>query len=478
MREKADRKLTENFIYHSLFQIVAILVPIIITPHLSRTIGADGIGDYSYTYTIGTYFAMFCLLSMNTYGNRECAFVRDDKNRLSRVFWEVYGVQIFTSVIAILAFVMYILLFANKCKDYLWIQTIYIVGCALDVTWLFYGLEKFKKIVFRNIVIKVLMMFSILTLVKTSNDTWIYVLIMASAILLSQLILWPFVIKEVDFVRPSWRSVRDRIWPVARISGPQLSYYIYMGINKLLLANMVSMSSVAFLSNSEGMSRLPAGVVTALTTVLLPRVSNLYAKGDIDRGKAFIQGSMRLTLFVAFPCAFGLSAIADKMVPWYYGDEFTVCGPMIQYMAFIVIIIAWAEVLQTQYLLPMKKDRVLLQSALLGIAVSIISNLILIPRFGAIGAGYAVMITEGSMALYKTVWSRKAMNLLKALIESLPFFICAVVMYFVVKYVGNELRTATAFTTIKQIAIGGLVYLAGCSSWMVIERYLKRGNKK
>lgn len=70
------------------------------------------------------------------------------------------------------------------------------------------------------------------------------------------------------------------------------------------------------------------------------------------------------------------------------------------------------------------------------------------------------------------------MNLLKALIESLPFFICAVVMYFVVKYVGNELRTATAFTTIKQIAIGGLVYLAGCSSWMVIERYLKRGNKK
>ena len=162
----------------------------------------------------------------------------------------------------------------------------------------------------------------------------------------------------------------------------------------------------------------------------------------------------------------------------YYGDEFTVCGPMIQYMAFIVIIIAWAEVLQTQYLLPMKKDRVLLQSALLGIAVSIISNLILIPRFGAIGAGYAVMITEGSMALYKTVWSRKAMNLLKALIESLPFFICAVVMYFVVKYVGNELRTATAFTTIKQIAIGGLVYLAGCSSWMVIERYLKRGNKK
>ncbi len=97
MSDKIDKKIVKNFGFHSLFQLVAILVPIVITPHLCRTILASGIGDYSYTYTVGTYFAMFCLLGMNTYGNRECAYVRDDKKKLSRTFWEVYGVQLLTS---------------------------------------------------------------------------------------------------------------------------------------------------------------------------------------------------------------------------------------------------------------------------------------------------------------------------------------------------------------------------------------------
>lgn len=334
MFEKLDRKIVNNFIFQSLFQLVAILVPIITTPHLCRTIEAAGIGDYSYTYTVGTYFAMFCLLGMNTYGNRECAYVRDDKKKLSRVFWEVYGVQLFTSMLAIGAYLIFVLLFAGRCRNLLWIQTIYIMGCALDVTWLFYGLEDFGRIVFRNILVKVLVMAAILMLVRTPGDTWLYVLIMALSIPISQLVLWPFVLQEVDIVRPGWKAVKERIWPAVRVSGPQLCYYIYIGINKLLVAHMVGMDAVAFLSNSEGMSRLPAGVVTALAAVLLPRISNMYANGKYDQGYSLILKSVQVTLGIALPCAFGLSAIAEKMVPWYYGEGFLACGKMIQEMAF------------------------------------------------------------------------------------------------------------------------------------------------
>lgn len=474
MLEKIDKKIVNNFIFQSLFQLVAILVPIITTPHLCRTIEAAGIGDYSYTYTVGTYFAMFCLLGMNTYGNRECAYVRDNKRKLSQVFWEVYGVQLFTSLLAILAFIVFVALFAGRCRNLLWIQTLYIVGCALDVTWLFYGLEDFGRIVFRNILVKVLTMAAILTLVRTPADTGLYVLIMALSVLLSQLVLWPFVMQEVDFVKPGWIAVRERIWPAIRVSGPQLCYYIYIGLNKLLVAHMVSMSAVAFLSNSEGMSRLPAGVVTALAAVLLPRVSNLYARGEYKKEHPLIRGSIQATLAIALPCAFGLSAIAEKMVPWYYGKEFLVCGTMIHAMAFLILLVAWGEVLQSQYLVPTHQDKVLLQSAVLGIVVSIATNIVLIRLYGVEGAGYAILLTEGSMAAYKTWKSRQGINLWQSLKDAVPFIMAAAAMYAAVRHVGG-LFAATPMTTVKQVLAGGGVYVICAGLGLLVRDKLIKG---
>ncbi|MCI8402400.1 MAG: oligosaccharide flippase family protein [Lachnospiraceae bacterium] len=473
MSYKLDKKIINNFVFQSLFQLVAILVPVITTPHLCRTIGAAGIGDYSYTYTVGTYFAMFCLLGMNTYGNRECAYVRDDKKKLSRVFWEVYGVQLLTSTLAVLAFLIFVVFFAKRCQDFLWLQTIYIIGCALDVTWLFYGLEDFGKIVFRNILVKIAVMTAILTLVRTPDDTWLYVLIMSLSILASQLVLWPFVRQEIVIVKPEWPAVKSRIWPALRVSGPQLCYYVYIGINKLLVAHMIGMDAVAYLSNAEGMSRLPAGVVTALAAVLLPRVSNLYAKGEYQREHPLVRGGIQITMAIALPCAFGLSAIAESMVPWYYGEEFLVCGTMIHVMAFLILFVAWGEVLQSQYLVPTHQDKVLLEASVMGIAVSMLSNLVLIYFYGVEGAGYAILITEGTMVAYKTWCSRRGISFWKMLKEVVPFIVAAIIMYIVVSYLGRHMAGATPMITIKQILVGGCVY-AACAGMGLLIKNRKR----
>ncbi len=77
----------KNIIYNITYQILILLLPLVTTPYISRVIGAEGIGIYSYNYSIVNYFMLFALLGLNNYGNRSIAAVRDDKVKLSETFF-------------------------------------------------------------------------------------------------------------------------------------------------------------------------------------------------------------------------------------------------------------------------------------------------------------------------------------------------------------------------------------------------------
>lgn len=87
--------LKENFVYSVLYQILILILPLITAPYLSRTIGGESVGIYSYTQAFAHYFVLLALLGVENYGNREIARVRDDKVLKSQTFWEIYAIQFF-----------------------------------------------------------------------------------------------------------------------------------------------------------------------------------------------------------------------------------------------------------------------------------------------------------------------------------------------------------------------------------------------
>ena len=84
------RKLNANYIYNSIYQLVTLLLPIALTPFITRTIGAEGIGQYSYTRSIVTYFVLFGTVGSNLYAQREIAYTQTDVRKKSTVFWEIF----------------------------------------------------------------------------------------------------------------------------------------------------------------------------------------------------------------------------------------------------------------------------------------------------------------------------------------------------------------------------------------------------
>ena len=65
--------LKKNYIYNLIYQILAIIIPFITTPYVSRSLGVTAIGDFSYTSGIVTYFGLIAATGTVSFGNREIA---------------------------------------------------------------------------------------------------------------------------------------------------------------------------------------------------------------------------------------------------------------------------------------------------------------------------------------------------------------------------------------------------------------------
>ncbi len=57
-QEIRPKSIRHNYIYNLLYEVFALLTPLITTPYISRVLGAEGVGIYSYTYATAQYFVL------------------------------------------------------------------------------------------------------------------------------------------------------------------------------------------------------------------------------------------------------------------------------------------------------------------------------------------------------------------------------------------------------------------------------------
>ena len=460
----------KNFIYNLSYQILVMILPLITTPYISRVIGAEGVGIQSYTYSIANYFVLFAMLGVNNHGNRSIAMVRNDQEKLNRTFTSIYLIQAIMSILMIILYIIYIVFFAKNYKIIFIIQLIYIIGALFDINWFFFGMEQFKITVIRNTIIKLISVMSIFIFVKDQSDLYLYSIILALGTLISQLILWRFVVKYVKFTKVKFYEVRQHIRPMLTLFIPAISVSIYKIMDKIMLGSMSTVTEVGFFSNSERIISIPLGIITALGTVMLPKMSNLLSKGKSNEARKYIDLSLRFAMFISIGAMFGLIGVGKSIVPAFLGKGFERCIEVVSLLSITLLFMAWANVIRTQILIPKKKDRVYIISTLLGAIVNVVINTLLITKWGAIGAAIGTIFAEATVCIYQTLMVRKELDIKNYLNNNVIFIISGIIMLLGIKYIeyilGNSLLTG-----VIQIFIGGSVYCITSVIYMIIVKY-------
>lgn len=169
-------KVIRNYLYNVGYQVLAIIVPLITSAYVSRVLRPEGVGANAFTNSIIQYFILFASMGIGYYGNRQIAYVRDNRAKMAKTFWEIQIVKTIMTLVSIIAFEIF-LIFYTRQFDYMVAQSLNLVAVAFDISWFYEGVENFKVTVLKNSLVKIVSMIAIFLFIKGPYDVTLYIVV-------------------------------------------------------------------------------------------------------------------------------------------------------------------------------------------------------------------------------------------------------------------------------------------------------------
>lgn len=459
-----------NYIYNVLYRLSICILPLIITPFSARVLGSEGVGLYSFSSAVACYFIMFGKLGLDHYGNRTIACSCGDSQTLRRTFWSIYSMQACSAIVSFLLFLGIVYLAFAKDITVYWMQSLYVLSALFDVSWFFYGTEQFRITTIRSIAIRVLIVICMFLFVHTSADLWLYTLIMSACFLLEQLLLWPHILRQVKPIRVTWKEITVHILPNLKLFLPLIALSVYNWMDKLMLGVISGNEPVAFYNYADSIINLPKGIVSALGTVMLPRLAQMAARKDLEACKTALHSSMGFINLVCCAMCFGIAGVAPVFVPFFLGPDYLETVRLTIYLALVMIPMSVIDVVQMQYLVPFGKEGIYIRSVAIGAVTNLILNAAFIPFFSAAGAVVGTFGAQLAVCAYQMYMIRKIYQPRRLWNSLWPFCLCGIIEFAVALVIGELSPFQPIVTLLLQVVTAGGAYVACAAAIIVVWR--------
>ena len=454
-------RIAKNYIYNLMYQLLVLLVPLITAPYLARVLGSEGTGIYSYVHSMTSIICTISLLGIYNYGNRQIAYVRDNKEQISQTFWQIISARLLILVLGTIAYFL-IILIIGKFTTMFAIYYSYLLANFIDCTWLYVGVEDMKWAVIKNSMTKILAVIGIFAFVKTKNDTALYVFIQGFTILLSNILAYTQVRRYVGKPHLDYSCIKENIVGSVSLFLPSVAATIYLQCDKIMIELLTGATNeVSFYDYAEKIVTIPLSFITVLSTVLMPRIANEFKRNNKESISSLLNGAASFSMFLAFPMTFGLMSVADKLVPWYLGEEFIPVIYAILLISPIVITNTLTGISGSQFFMATNQIGILLKSQLAAVIGNIIINAILIPQYGFYGAAIATLITNTICAVVQYFYLLKQIKLPGLLKTSMKYFAISFLMFLLTRLITGNMR-ARPITNLIQVFVGVSFYMLIC----------------
>lgn len=452
-------KVFKNYLYNLSYQVLIVILPLVLAPYISRVIGPEGVGIYSYSYSIVTVFGLFTSLGITSYGNREIAKCGDDKEARSQVFWEIMVYKLVCSLIVLLGYMGYLIFCVDSYQTAFYFQIFNLLSFMLDISWLYEGLQNFRIKMLRCAIVKLISVCLIFALIKDQNDTNLYVLILSAGAFLIQLSLWFFLPRYISLTF-QWTSMIKRHGKyLLLLFVPVFAKYFYNTTDRIMLGSFINMEEVGYYENVQSITVTVTNVLTSMGAVIMPQMTFLYANKKIASIQQYNDSVFHLIAFIAVGAMFGFIGVADTFIPSFYGDKFLVCVPLLKLIAPTIVFVGLSDIMRSLYLLPKYKDKEYVIALVFGAVANLIINFLLIPHLNSTGAIIGTLSAEFSVLVIQSWYIRKDIHLFSYVKKMIPYFLAGG-MILLITHLIELLDYSLAFTCILQILVGSIVYSA------------------
>ena len=449
-------KVLKNYAYNLSYQLLVIVLPIITTPYVTRIFSSKDLGTYGYFNSIVTYFILLATLGVANYGTKEISGHRKD---IRKNFWGIYTLQLIATILSLVLYTSLCLFFPGMQNMVAYILGLSLISKGMDISWLFQGLEDFRRITARNTTVKVLGVISIFLFVKTPGDLYLYVFLLTFFELLGQLSMWLPARPYIGKPQFDLSYAKKHLKPVILLFLPQVAISLYVTLDRTMLGALSSTNDVGIYDQALKIINILLTLVTSLGSVMLPRVSGLLSNGDHKAVNKMHELSFLIYNLVIFPIIAGLLIVNKDFVSFFLGKDFQEAYLAIAIMVFRMFFIGWTNIMGIQILIPHNKHREFMLSTTIPAVVSVGLNLLLIPPFGFVGASIVSVLTE---ALVWVIQLYFCLPYLKEvpILESLAKIVCAsTMMYGLLLSAKPFLHFPPTLNVLVYTVLGGLIYL-------------------
>lgn len=458
--QNRNKTLYKNYAFNSIYQLLILIIPLFLTPFITRVLGAENIGQYSFTRSVVTYFVLFGTVGSNMYAQREIAYAGSNEQKRSLVFWEIFVIRCVLLGISLIAY-LYFAVYKGRYPFLFLIQTLDIIAAMLDITWYFQGTEKFGVITLRNAIMKIASAVLIVATVRAPDDLWVYVFIYSGGSLVGQLWMWKDIVRNVTGVSVHQLCLRRHLKGIAQLFIPQVAIQVYLVIDKTMIELLTGDSAqTGYYELAQTVQRTGVTIVTAFGTVAASRIAALKSTRDSKAISELLTQSYELVCLTAIPIALGIGAIAQNFIPWFLGEGYVPVIRLLILLCPLIVIIGFSNISGIQYMVPMGLQNQMTVSTFVGACINVLLNLLWIPEYGAVGAAIASIISECVVMLIQGFFIRNIIvkaDIIKSFFQAI---LSGSIMVVVVKLTERAWLGASTFAnTVILVAEGCSVYL-------------------
>lgn len=454
-----EKSLKKNAVLNVIRTLMSIIFPIITFPYASRILLPEGIGKINFVNSIVSYFTMLSMLGIGTYGTREAAKFRDDKNDLSKICSELLAINIITSIIAYILF--YIFIFLNPAlKDYklfLIIASITIAFSTLGIGWFYSGIEEYEYITIRTIIFQIVSIILLFLFVKKKEDVLIYLFIGIISNAGSNILNIIHSRKHIHIRFNRQLELKKHLKPLFLLFSIALITSIYNTLDTSMLGFLSTDEQVGYYTAATKINRMVLTLVTAISAVLFPRLSYYIKQNKIEEFNNLLTKNLSIIIMISLPCTIGLNILSKPITLLFSGDNFIPAIPIMKIMNPIIIIISISNFIGSQIFIPLGKEKYTIIAVSCGSIINFTLNLLLIPKYKALGAAIATISAEGIVAIIQIFNSRKIISIQSHLFELVQYIIAVIIMGIGVKFI-SKIINSNLLSIIICVLVGALIY--------------------
>lgn len=266
-------------------------------------------------------------------------------------------------------------------------------------------------------------------LVKAETDYIIYAFILILSVSGSAILNFINLRKYINF-KVSFNNfdLRRHLKPILLAFGLSVATSIYVNLDTVMLGYLSNDREVGLYTASIRITKIIVVLVTTLGYVLIPRISYYIENGNIEEFRKIAKLSANFTFMLGLPAIVGLFILTPDVIFIFAGYDFLDAITSMRILLPIILILGFSNFIGIQILYPHGKEKIVLLSVLVGAAINILLNIVLIPKHGHEGAAIATLIAEGTVLILQIILAKELLKFLKADMNLYKVIIASIVM--------------------------------------------------